>query len=56
MNSSVRIEALKSKHHNLEQALDSEAHRALPDDLQIATLKRQKLALKDEIAGLEAHV
>jgi len=55
MNSQVRIDELRSKHHDLEQALDEESHRTHPDDLQIATLKKQKLAIKDQIAGLEAE-
>jgi len=55
MEMQVRIDELRTKHHDLEQALDEEAHRAHPDDLQIATLKKQKLAIKDEIANLEAQ-
>ncbi len=52
MNLADRIETLKEKHHNLESALDNQEHRPHPDDLEIAILKKQKLALKDEIAQL----
>ena len=36
----------------LETALDEEFNRPLPDDIQIASLKKQKLRIKDEIASL----
>jgi hypothetical protein len=54
MNLADRIESLKEKHHNLESAIDNEHHRPHPDDLEIAILKKQKLALKDEMAHLNA--
>ena len=47
-----RIESLKSKHHALEVAIEEENARPHPDDLEIAKLKKQKLAIKDEIAAL----
>lgn len=49
-----RIETLKEKHKNLESAIDNQEHRPHPDDLEIAVLKKQKLALKDEMAQLAA--
>jgi len=55
MSLQERIDELKAKHQNLEQALEEENHRPHPDDIQIATLKKQKLAIKDEIASLEAQ-
>lgn len=47
-----RIKSLKGKHATLEQALNDETHRPLPDSMAIARLKRAKLAIKDEIARL----
>ena len=55
MSQLERIDELKSRHQDLEKALDEENHRPHPDDIQIATLKKQKLALKDEIASLETQ-
>jgi len=51
-----RIEELRSLHRNLEQSLDQEAKRPLPDTDLITGLKRQKLRIKDEIAELEHSV
>lgn len=50
-----RIEALRMKHHALEEELDHENQRPSPDDGVIAKLKKEKLRLKDEITRL-AHV
>jgi hypothetical protein len=47
-----RIEALKSKHAGLEEALEEENSRPRPDDSTIAQIKREKLRVKDEIAEL----
>lgn len=44
-----RIQALKELHSELEAALEAEEARPLPDSLEIASLKRKKLAIKDEI-------
>jgi hypothetical protein len=50
MASENHIASLKDKHHELEQAIESENNRPLPDELLIQELKRQKLRIKDEIA------
>ena len=47
-----RIESLKAKHAALETAIEVESRRPLPDTEQIVSLKRQKLRIKDEIAGM----
>jgi len=52
MSLADRIDSLKEKHHSLESAIEKQHHRPHPDDLQIAALKKQKLALKDEITHL----
>jgi hypothetical protein len=48
-----RIESLRARHRSLEEAIDREATRPLPDLDSVADLKRQKLRIKDEIAQLE---
>jgi len=50
-----RIQALKAEHSELESALEAEEARPLPDSLAIASLKRKKLAIKDEIEQLGGH-
>ncbi|MCR6631600.1 MAG: YdcH family protein [Magnetospirillum sp.] len=47
-----RIESLKAKHAALESAIAAENRRPYPNEPQIAVLKRQKLAIKDELAKL----
>lgn len=44
------MSALKQKHAALESKLASEKSRPSPDDRLVMQLKREKLALKDEIA------
>ena len=55
MNMLERIDDLKTQHQNLEKLLDNENHRLQPDNIHIADLKKQKLAIKDQIASLEAQ-
>ena len=50
MSLDERIDALKVKHQALETAIEEEFNRPRPDDIQIASLKKQKLKIKDEIA------
>ncbi len=52
MVSQEQLDSLKSKHATLERAIDEEAHRPMPDTVQIHTLKREKLKIKDEIVRL----
>ena len=52
MSLDERIDALKTKHQDLEAALQEESSRPRPDEMHIATLKKQKLRIKDEIASL----
>jgi len=49
---SRRIHILEDEHTQLEQALAEEEARPMPDSLRIASLKRKKLAIKDELADL----
>ena len=44
-----RIESLRARHAALDTAIESETRRPLPDEVQIADLKRKKLRIKDEL-------
>ncbi|MGH6827805.1 MAG: YdcH family protein [Rhizomicrobium sp.] len=48
-----RIEILRARHRSLEEAIDRETGRPLPNLENINDMKRQKLRIKDEIALLE---
>ena len=52
MNMTSHLDTLRAKHEALEQKIEEEQKRPGSDDLVIATLKRQKMQLKDEIAKL----
>lgn len=47
-----RIQALEARHAELEAALSDELARPMPNLATVRLIKRRKLALKDEIAGL----
>ena len=49
------IDELKTKHQALEAAIDEQIHRPHPDDIEIASLKKQKLRIKDEIATITSQ-
>ena len=42
--------ALTAKHEVLDQRIAAESQRPLPDHLVLASLKKQKLRLKEEMA------
>ena len=44
---------LRREHARLEQAIARESTSVLPDQVQIARLKKLKLAVKDQIAQIE---
>ena len=48
-----RLATLREEHQDLDDAVTALEERPQPDMLQIAHLKRRKLALKDEIVRLE---
>lgn len=52
MGSEKHIASLHDKHAELEQAIESENSRPLPDELLIQELKKQKLRIKDKIARI----
>lgn len=47
-----RLEQLDNRHRDLDQMIRSEISHPSSDDLHLASLKRKKLALKDEIESL----
>lgn len=47
-----RLGTLEDRHEALDEMIRTELSRPGSDDLQLATLKRQKLALKDRIESL----
>ncbi len=49
------LDYLKREHARLEDSIDRERSRPSPDQLQLARLKKLKLAVRDQIAGLEAE-
>jgi hypothetical protein len=45
------ISALSAKHAGLEARIKAESSRPMPDAILVASLKKQKLRLKEEIAA-----
>jgi hypothetical protein len=48
-----RVETLRTQHRGLEELIDREISRPLPNMDVVNDLKRQKLRIKDEIVLLE---
>lgn len=48
-----KIDTLKTQHQALENAIEEQNNRPHPDDIEIASLKKQKLKIKDEIAAID---
>lgn len=48
-----RLELMRVEHRDLDAAIGALADAIIPDQLQIARLKKRKLRLRDEIAALE---
>jgi len=53
MSLESHLAELKRKHGDLEREIDEVRMHPSVDDLEIAQLKRRKLALKDEIEKLQ---
>jgi hypothetical protein len=43
------VESLRSKHARLEELIQEELHRPLPDQGVISRLKKEKLRIKEQI-------
>ncbi len=52
MGTNERINSLKQKHADIETAINSETKNVNPSEETLNNLKRQKLAIKDEIEKL----
>jgi hypothetical protein len=48
-----RLVVLRQQHQDLDAAVSALEAKPMPDQLQIARLKKQKLGLKDQISRLE---
>jgi uncharacterized protein YdcH (DUF465 family) len=48
-------EELESKHQALHSLIEEEEHRTHPDEDLLHRLKKEKLRLKDELAGHITH-
>ncbi len=49
----IRIAGLRQEHQDLDDAVAALASGSRPDQIQIARLKKKKLALRDQISRLE---
>ncbi|PBB44672.1 DUF465 domain-containing protein [Mesorhizobium sp. WSM3866] len=54
MSLASHLDELQRKHCDIERELIDAMNHPSVDDLEIATLKRRKLAIKDEIEKLKA--
>ena len=52
----AQLAALRQEHQDLDDAVDALLARRLPDQLQIARLKRKKLRLRDQIQKIESRL
>ncbi len=52
----AKVVALRQEHEDLGAAIDALAGQANADQLQIARLKKKKLALRDEITRLSGRI
>lgn len=50
-----RLQSLKDRHQALDLRILQEDARPMPDSLELARLKREKLRLKEELERLEAQ-
>ena len=52
----VELAVLQQEHRDLDDAIHALHDRGIPDMLTLQRLKRQKLALKDQISRLEDRI
>jgi hypothetical protein len=50
------LELLRIEHRDLDGAIAALNATAVPDQLQVARLKKRKLKLRDEIAAIESRM
>ncbi len=53
MSTNTRYSVLKERHGAIESRITAEQNRPLPDALVLQQLKREKLAIKDEMDAWE---
>ena len=53
---SHRLELLRLEHRDLDAAIIALGDTTIPDQLQLARLKKRKLRLRDEIAWCEDQI
>ena len=51
-----RLMELRQRHQDLDAAVEALLDKPLPDQLQIARLKKRKLRLRDQVAMLEDYL
>ncbi|MCK8456016.1 DUF465 domain-containing protein [Sphingomonas faeni] len=49
----TRLDGMRTEHRDLDDAIGALRSLPVPDQLQIARLKKRKLRLRDEIAACE---
>ncbi|WP_149141439.1 YdcH family protein [Gemmobacter caeruleus] len=49
----IRLEVLRREHRDLDEAISALEETGRPDQLTLRRLKKQKLALKDQIVKIE---
>ena len=52
----IKLEVLRREHRDLDAAIHALEETGRPDQLTLRRLKKQKLALKDQIAQLEDRI
>jgi hypothetical protein len=55
MTMSAHLTELRRKHQTLSDAVEQAQRAPAANDLEIAQMKKQKLAIKEEITRLSAH-
>lgn len=55
MKTHPHLDALRSKHRDLDERIQAEERRPGVDEAEIAQMKREKLRLKEEITQFEAE-
>lgn len=50
----AHLETLKRKHHEMSEAVEQAQRAPGIDDLEVATMKKEKLRLKEEITRLSS--
>jgi hypothetical protein len=49
----TRLDSLRQEHRDLDAAIAALGENGVPDQMQMARLKKRKLRLRDEIASIE---